>query len=224
MRHYLKAIGVGVCAGILLTVFRFVFRIDETTFKHICWAMGAAALLGAVLFYVLYVGRYNKRLRAAITHYDAGETDVYMDEVEDMLRTAKGRVIQSTLKIDLSAGYYTKGEYNKAIGILEEMSDEILPGVLKMGYRLNLCLYYFRAGRNGEAMELYRAGEKEFARYRKNKDCGGDIALMDMLAAIEEGRCGEAEEMLAHARQAWTSPRLQKEYRIVGETLEKGKG
>lgn len=224
MKYFLKVIGAGVCIGILLAVVKIVFQIDDAVFRRAYWIVGTVVILGAMLLSVLYTSRCNKRLRAAIVHYEKGETDIYMGEIEDMLRTAKGRTVRNTLKIDLSSGYYAKGEYDKAIGILEEMSHEPLPGMLKMAVRLNLCLCYFRISRNDKALELYHAGEKEFARYRKNENCCGDFALLDMLAAIAEGRYSEAEELLAHARQTWDSPRLQKEYRMVEETLEKGKG
>lgn len=219
LRRYLKVVGVGVCVGILLCVVRAVFRIESAVFWHWYFIAGVLVVLGAALYNFLYLRKYAKRLRAAIAHYEKGETAIYMDEIEDMLRTAKGRNLRNTLKIDLSAGYYAKGEYGRAIEILEEMADEPLRGVLRMVHRLNLCLYYFRISRNDAAMELYHAGEKEFDRCRKNKDCGGDIALVDMLAAIENGRYGEAEEMLAYARQTWDSPRLREEYRMAEDKL-----
>lgn len=224
MRHHLKVIGVGVCIGVLLCAVRIGLQIDRAVFWHRYWIAGAAAVLGAVLCYILYIGRYAKRMRGAIAHYEKGEIRIYMDEVEDMLYTAKGRNLRNTLKIDLSVGHYAMGEYDRAVRILEEMFEEPMRDGTKLVHRLNLGLYYFRTAQNDKAMELYHAEEKEFARFRENRYYGGNVALLDMLAAIESRRYDEAGKLLAKARQTWKFPRLQKEYQLIEEKLARRKG
>lgn len=219
MGYYLKLIGLGVCIGILSAVLRTIFRIDDAVFWHWYWTMGVVVVFGAALVHILYVQRYAKRMREAIAYYEKGEIRIYMDKLEAMLDTAKGRNLRNTLKIDLSVGHYAMEEYESAIRILEDMSEEPMRGGLRLVYRLNLCLFYFRTNRNAQAMEIYHAGGKEFARYRKNNHYGGNIALLDMLAALHEGRYGEAEELLAYARQTWKFPRLQREYWLIEEKL-----
>ena len=218
--YYLKLIGLGVCIGILSAVLRTIFHIDDAVFWHWYWTVGVIFVLGAALVYILYVQRYAKRMREAIACYEKGEIQTYMDKLEAMLDTAKGRNLRNTLKIDLSVGHYAKKEYESAIRILEDMSEEPMRSGLRLVYQLNLCLFYFRTNRNAQAMEIYRTGGKDFARYRKNNYYGGNIALLDMLAAMHEGRYGEAEDLLAHARQTWKFPRLQKEYWLIEEYFQ----
>ncbi len=219
LKHFLKVIGAGVCIGILLAVLRTVFRIDSAVFWRGYWIAGAAVVFGAALLYVLYTRRYAKRIRAATVYLENGEPRVYLDEMEDMLRTARGRNLRATLEINRSVGYYEMGEYNSAISVLEKMPPESLRGEAKMVYRLNLCLYYFRVSRNAEAIELYRSGETEFARYREKRYYSGSITLLDILAAIEEGRYNNAKTMFAYARETWQYPRMQKEYQMIEKKL-----
>ncbi len=219
MGYYLKLIGLGVCIGILSAALRTIFHIDDAVFWHWYWTAGVAVVFGAALVHILYVQRYAKRMREAIACYEKGDIQTYMDKLEAMLDTAKGRNLRNTLKIDLSVGHYAMGEYESAIRILEDMSEEPMGGAMRLAYQLNLCLFYFRTNRNAQAMEIYHAGGKEFARYRKNNHYGGNIALLDMLAALHEGRYGEAEELLAYARQTWKHWHLQKEYWLIEEKL-----
>ena len=118
--YYLKLIGLGVCIGILSAVLRTIFHIDDAVFWHWYWTVGVIFVLGAALVYILYVQRYAKRMREAIACYEKGEIQTYMDKLEAMLNTAKGRNLRNTLKIDLSVGHYAKKEYESAIRILED--------------------------------------------------------------------------------------------------------
>ena len=219
MGYYLKLIGLGVCIGILSAVLRTIFHIDDAVFWHWYWTAGVVVVFGAALVHILYVQRYARRMREAIACYEKGDIQTYMDKLEAMLDTAKGRNLRNTLKIDLSVGHYAMGEYESAIRILEDMSEEPMGGAMRLAYQLNLCLFYFRTNRNAQAMEIYHAGGKDFARYRKNNHYGGNIALLDMLAEMHEGRYGEAENLLAYARQTWNHWHLQKEYWLIEEKL-----
>lgn len=220
LKHYLKVIGVGVCIGVLAAVVRTAFRIDSAVFWRVYWIAGVAVVFGAALCNVLYVGRYSKRMQDAIAHYEKGETKAFMDEVEDMLRTAKGRNLRNMLELNLTAGYCEWKQFDKAIDILERLSHEHLRGAAKMVQRLNLCVCYFYTAQGARAAVLYRASKKEFAPYRESKLYGGNIAVVEMLAAIEEGQFGRAEELLRQARETWDSPRLQEDYDNIEKKLQ----
>lgn len=219
MKYYLKFVGLGVCIGILLTVLRIVLPIDEEAFMRGYWITGAVVVGLAAAGSLFYTGRYRKRMQGALALFEKGEIGPYMEEVKDMLRSAKGRSLRNTLQINLSAGYCEMGQFDRAAEILEGLSGERLQGVMGMVYRLNLCVCYFYTSQNARAMELYHASGKLFGPYRKSRFYGGNIALLDMLAAIEEGRYRDAENMLADARKTWDFPRLQKDYRQIAEKL-----
>ena len=72
------------------------------------------------------------------------------------------------------------------------------------------------------ALELYDRSQKSFERARKSPYYGGNIAVLDMLAAVAEGRTEVAEKMLAEAAETWENPRLQEDFKYI-ETLIKNK-
>ena len=211
MKHFLKVVVIGVCAGIALAIFKESLAVDDTLFWRWYLAAGAAIVVGAAVFNVLYARHYSRKMQALIPLLENGQPAAYLAGLEELLGTVKTRGLQNLLRLNLSAGYCEMDRYEEAIAVLESIKfgGSRAPEAVR---RINLCVCLFRTGRSAEAMELYRGSEKWFAPFREKEPYGGNIAVLDIHAAMAEGRYGSARTMLEHARQTWTRSRLERYY------------
>lgn len=219
MKHVIKVVAFGIVLGVVLTVLQNALQIEKNTFLRGYFIVGIAVIVGAALVNLLYNRHYWKQMRKAAELLGEGRTEEYVETVDRFLQRAKGRRLKNLLKLNLSAGYCDLKQYDRAIQILEELSQEKLTGVVKMTHRLNLCLCYFYSGQNDKAVELYQASEKEFAPFRENAYYGGSLAILEILAALEKGERDRAEALLKQAKETWNYPRLQDDYRRIEERL-----
>lgn len=219
MKHYLKVFAVAVCFGIVLAVLKETLDVDSTLFWR--WYLTAAAVLivGAVAFNILYARRYGKRMQELVPLLENGRPEAYLAGLEDLLAAVKTRGLRDMLRLNLSAGYCELDRYEEAIAVLESLKfgGSRAPEMVR---RLNLCVCLFHTGRAAEAMELYRASEKWFAPYRGKELYGGNVAVLDIHAAMVESRHAEARTMLDHARKTWDRPRLRKYYDQLEQLME----
>ena len=209
MKHFLKVVVIGVCAGIALAIFKESLAVDDTLFWRWYLAAGAAIVVGAAAFNILYARHYAKKMQKLVPLLESGQSAAYLAGLEELLGTVKTRGLRDMLRLNLSAGYCEMERYEEAIAVLERIKfgGSRAPEAVR---RINLCVCLFRTGRAAEAMELYRGSEKWFAPFRGKEPYGGNIEVLDIHAAMAEGRYGEARTMLEHAREAWDKPRLRK--------------
>lgn len=219
MKHVLKVIAFGVCLGVALVIVQRVLQIDEQAFMQAYWIAAPAIVIGAMLINLFYNYGYKKRMRTAALLLEEGKIEEYIATVEAMLRTAKGKQLKNALRLNLSAGYCEQKQFDRAIRLLEELSQERLWGTVKMVHRLNLCACYFYTSQGEQAIRLYSESQKEFEPFRKSAAYGGNLAVIDMLAAIERKQYDLAEEMLRQAKAAYDRPRLQDDYRYIENAL-----
>lgn len=219
MKRIIRPLLAGLCIGVVLAVVQQALHIDHGVFMTWFWAAAAVMFVGILLFNFLYMGRYRRKMRDALALLEAGQAQEYLAMVEGLLQTARGRGLRNCLKLDLTPGYCDLKQFDKAIAILEELSREPLRGVPGMVRRLNLCVCYFYTCQTAKAMELYEASQKEFAPWRTTPVYGGNVAVLDMFAAIAQGRQEQAAQLLAHARSTWTNPRLQDDYDYIEKLL-----
>lgn len=155
-----------------------------------------------------------------IGYLEDGRPQEYITEVEKLLQTARGHKMKALLTVNLAAGYADLKEFDRAITLLEGISDqEPVDSTAETAYRLNLCICYFRTARREQAIALYKDSQTVFESQRKSKLYGGNIASLDILAAIQMEEYGRAEELLDQARQMWKAPRLQKTFQEMEHTL-----
>lgn len=222
MKHYLKVFAAAVCFGIVLAVLKEKQDVDSTLFWQWYLAAAAVIIVGAVVFNFLYVRRYGKKMQELAPLLENGRPEAYLAGLEKLLETVKTRGLRDMLRLNLSAGYCELDRYEEAITVLESLKfgGSRVPEMVR---RLNLCVCLFHTGRAAEAMELYRASEKWFAPCREKEPYGGNIAVLDIHAAMVEGRCTEARAMLEHARKTWDRPRLRKYYDQLEQMMKDNK-
>lgn len=220
MKRKLKIVALGVCLGLALVAVQKSFRIDQDAFMCGYWIAALLLLIGVLVINSIYNISYQRRVRKTAVLLEAGRPQEYIAEMEKLLRTAKGQKLRKILKIDLAAGYINLKAFDKAAELLEGISDKGLAGTaVKTAYRLNLCTCYFNTAQEEKALELYNDSRKVFESQRGSKLYGANIAILDVLAAIQRGQYDRAEQLLDQARRAWSDPRFQEAFQEIEHTL-----
>ena len=220
MKRIWKIIVIGVCSGLVLVALQMALHIDRDVFLRWYWAAAAVVVLGAVLVNVGYNIFYQKRMQKLVPLLEAQKPREYVAGVEQLLKTAKGQSLRNILTMNLSAGYIDLKEFSKAIELLEGISDRRLVGTaVKTVCRLNLCTCYFQTGQGEKALALYRDSQSIFEAQRKGGLYGGNIAIVDILAAIQKQEYSQAEQLLDRARRTWDAPRFQEAFQEIEQVL-----
>lgn len=219
MKRIVKIMIAGLCVGLPLLFVKIAFQIPEDVFWRFYLSCAGIVLIGMAAFNVFYNRRYLKKMKAAVQLLENNCAEEYIAEVESMCRRAKGRFANSMLTINLSAGYCELKQYDKAIELLESISDVRMSGDLKVVHRLNLCLCYFYQKQTDCAMMLYENSQRIFDPYRNGKLHGGSIAVLDIYAAIGAKDYARAVNLLKTARSKWDDPRFIDDYRYLEENI-----
>ena len=206
--------------GFGLAGIQIILQIDKAVFMTGYWIAALVVLTGVLLVNILYNVSYQRRMKQIAPLLEAGKPQEYIEGVEQLLKTAKGQSLKTILTMNLYAGYIDLKEFDKAIELLERISDKKLVGTaVKTVYRLNLCTCYFNTDQGEKALALYHDSQKVFEPQRGGKLYGGNIAILDMLAAIQGKEYDRAEALLDQARQTWPDRRFQAAFQEVANTL-----
>ena len=220
MKHILKVFGIGVALGVLLLFVKQVLNIPEEIFMKTYWIFGAAVVITAVLFNHFYHRSYLKKMKTAALLLDQGKPQEYIEAVEALRQNAKGRYLKNLFTLNLSAGYCDLKQYKKAIDLLKSLENARLYQNLKLVYTINLCVCYFYDGQTEKALALYESGQKLFRSPLATKLYGGNIAVLDVFALMEQGELDRAKELLTTARGAWSDSRLQADFAYLEKKLQ----
>lgn len=203
---------------------KIVFQIHDNVFWQYYLILSGIVLVGFTTFNIFYNLHYLKKMKAALPLYKAGRTEDYIAEVESLRCRAKGRFANNMLTINLSAGYCKIEQYDKAAELLESLSNVKLSGEYKLVYCINLCLCYFYQKQTDRAIALYESSQRVFNPYRNSKSHGGNIAVLDIFAAIGMKDYVRAAKLLQEARSRWDDTRFLDDYRYLEEIICGGRG
>lgn len=219
MKRRIKIIIIGICLGFLLLFIKIAFQIPNNIFWQYYLVLTCIVTIGSMAFNLFYNLHYQKKLKAVLPLWKAGHVEEYIARVESMRRNAKGRYANNMLTLNLSAGYCKLEQYDKATELLGSLSNAKLPGTFKLIHRINLCICYFYQRQTDHAMALYESSQKVFNKYRNGKLYGGNIAILDIFAAIGMNDYDRAAELLQTAQSTWDEPRFLDDYRLLEETI-----
>ena len=215
-----RTLATGVILGIALGFITSALEIDKDVFLKYYIVVAVLIVVGVFLYNYLYIRKHNKAMNQAINLLNEGKTEEYMDRVSELERKVKGKALKNLMRLNLTAGYCDLKEYNKALEILENLKKEKLKGDVELVWRLNTCLCYFYTGRTNDAMQLYNESKSLFSSSKKKGLHVPNIAILDMLAMIEDGRKKEARQYLEFAKEKWPQMRLEEDYRMIDERLK----
>ena len=215
-----RTLASGVFLGIALGFITSALEIDKDVFLKYYIVVAVLIVVGVFLYNLLYIRKHNQAMNQAINLLNEGKTEEYMDRVSELERKVKGKALKNLMRLNLTAGYCDLKEYDKALDILESLKKEKLKGDVELVWRLNTCLCYFYTGRKKEAMQLYNESKALFSASKKKGLHVPNIAILDMLAMIEDGRKKEARQYLEFAKEKWPQMRLEEDYRMIDERLK----
>lgn len=225
MKQVMQMILLGICFGVVMVIFKESLRISEEVFWHGYWIAVPVVITGAVSIHVVYNLFYQNKIWELTKLLKEEKSQEYIDGIEALLKTAKGKNLRNILTMNLAAGYVEKGQFDKAISILEKRFGSLMKGsTVDTGCRINLCISYFETEQYDRAMELYNESQKFFEKYRNGNIYGVNIATLDILAAIRNTQYAQAEELLAMAGETYHDSRYQKTFDEITHRLREIKG
>lgn len=224
LKRVAKIIFMGVCLGLALALLKTGLGIDDTVFMHGYWIVAVAVVLGAVLINLCYTLSYQNKNKEIAKLLSEEKPQEYIAGMENLLKTAKGKDLRNILKLNLAAGYIETKQFDIAIPMLEKLSCERLRGSsVKVVHKINLCLSYFETTQYEKAITIYNENQRLFQQYRHHKIYGGNIAVLDVIAAIINEQYNQAEELLDAAKKIYDDARLQKSFQEMLDILNKAK-
>ena len=128
LKRAAKIVLIGVCFGLILLFLKISFRIDDAAFMHGYWIAAVAIVLGAVLINVCYNLIYFNKVKKIAKLLSEEKPQEYIDGIENLLKTAKGKTLRNILELNLAAGYIEVKQFDIAIPMLEILSHERLRG------------------------------------------------------------------------------------------------
>lgn len=225
MKRIMKIFILGVCIGIVALLIQKSFHIDEDVFMRGYYIVAIVIIIGAVLFNILYNRYYFKKVRVLSEQLLEEKPQAYIEGIQTLLKTAKGRYLQNTLRLNLTAGYMEQKRFDEAIEILEGLSHKQRKGaVVNVVYCINLFICYFETNQFEKATALYQANAQLLQKFRERKSYGANIAILDTLMAIMKKDYLEAEDLLEKAKQTYDAPQFQKAFQEISGKLEAIKG
>ena len=219
MRRMRFMLGIGLSLGLLLTLVRMVFGIDQDTFMNYYWIVGTIMVVIAALFYALRTSKSTTEMNKAVNLLNEGKAEEYIRIVEKLQVNAKTEGMRNLLRLNLTAGYCDLEDYETAINILEELRRKKLRGEMDLVWRLNLCYAYFCNGDNDVAMEIYEENEAKFEEAKAKGKHQVNLMILEMFVMMERGQYVEARKMLKDMKRDMDIPRLQRDYKLIDARL-----
>ena len=224
LKRAARIILIGIGIGLALLLFKKSIGIDDKTFMHGYWITSITIVLGAVLINLCYNLIYFNKSKKIIKLLSEEKPQEYIAGIENLLKTAKGKNLRNILELNLAAGYIETKQFDIAIPILEKLSHEQLRGFsVNLVHKINLCLSYFETEQYEKAITVYNENQGLFQEYRYHKIYGGNIVILDVLAAIINEQYNQAEELLDIAKRKYVDARLQKSFQEILDILNKAK-
>lgn len=222
MKRIGKVFLFGVCLGLVLVLIQNSFQIPEDVFMRGYWIGAIVVVLGALIINISYNLYYTAKMKKLLPLLFGGEPRGYIEGMEALRKSAKGKTLRGTLELNLAAGYMEEKDYETAISLLEAVEPrQLRVDSARVVRAINLCESYFLAGHTEKAQTLYDSSRPLFAKFRTGKLYGGNIAIVDVLEEISRGEFHQAKILLDKAKSTYQEPYLQKAYEEIGAILEK---
>ncbi len=224
MRRVAKIVFIGICTGLVLLLFKIGFGIDDDTFMRGYLIAAVVIVLSVVLINLCYNFIYFNKIKRIAKLLSEEKPWEYVDEIEKLLKTAKGENLKNILELNLAAGYIETKQFDMAISILGKLSHKRLRGSsANVVHKINLCLSYFETEQYEKTITVYNENQGLFQKYRHHKIYGGNIAILDVIVAIINKQYNQAEELIDIAKKKFDDVRLQKSFQEILEILNKAK-
>lgn len=170
MKRIMKIFIIGVCIGIVALLIQKSFHIDEDVFMRGYYIAAIVIVIGAVLFNILYNRYYFKKVRVLSEQLLEEKPQAYIEGIQTLLKTAKGRYLQNTLRLNLTAGYMEQKRFKEAIEILEGLSEKQRKGaVVNVVYCINLSFVILKPINMKKQLRYIRQIRSSFRSFGEGK-------------------------------------------------------
>ena len=224
MSRILKPIGLGALAGFVLLLIKDLFNINDVIFQEIVLIAFVAIIVGSILFNVLFMRKFQKRIYKQIALLEDGKQMEALLDMQSMLEEAKRKKMKNIVRVcrlNITAALCDLKEYDKALEILKDLGKDNLKGNELFVYDLNLCACYFYLEKYEEGLDVYDGSYEVFQRFKDNPFYGGYVSVVTIWAMVALGEKEKAREMLENAKVKWDKERLYEDYRMIEELLSK---
>jgi hypothetical protein len=216
MKRVHNIIILGVTFGGTLLLLRFIFGLSQKTVWKYYIITSVIILLGALIINITWQMKLMKRLKSLERILkDERNPDQFIEENKKILDGLKSEYNRNLIKINLSAGYCDKGDYDTAKNMLLSIKTKYLKGINEIVYYINLAYIYFRLEENQKALIILEQQNKNLVCFENNPHLGGLIAVLRINQYIIQGQLDEAHNLLDTARKKWTDNRLVDDWDIL---------
>lgn len=213
MKHSLKVILAGVLLGIVLLVLTNVLHIDERAFLSVYWKLGLAFILLVAVINSGYYFYKLKQLKPVMALYEGGDYKKFVDELENLISGTRNKYLQNIMKLNLGAGYLDLNQPAKLVDLYESMDVNYLKNKnLKLVYRLNLAIAYFKLQDQPSFDRIFKANEAFFASFEAHATYGESVGQLYLMREISEGHFDRARERLTTLRGNSKKPKMRDTY------------
>lgn len=213
MRNVILA-GFGL--GVIMLLLRYIFKLSEQMmwkYYIIISIFLIAAAMVINLIWQIKIIRKLKGLEKILV--EENNADKFIEENEKLLQTLKSSYYRKCIKINLSAGYCDKGDYEAAKNTLLSISNTRLMGINKVVYNINLAYVYFKLEEDQKAISILEQYDKEFVRLENHVSLGGSIAVLKVLQLIAKNQTAEAQKLLNASKEKWTDNRTIRDWEYL---------
>ena len=227
MKKYLKYIVIGILVGIVIAfLIAFIsqfFNLGEKLVSNIFLTIGSIGVIAGLAYNYFYIRKYRKRVIYQLDLLEKHKLEEALKDMQSMYQEVSNKGakhIARLVKLNTSAAYCDLKEYNKALNVLLELSSEKFTGIEDLVYRLNLCACYFYLGNEEACMSSYATSKQVFEMYCKDKNYGGNIAIIKIMVLMAENKFNEAQDLLEQTKHKWYNPRLLDDYQLIEKHLK----
>lgn len=222
MKRTLKVILAGVVLGIALLLLTNFLHIDESDFLRIYCNLGLAAILLVAVINSGYYFYKLRQLKPVMALYARGEFKIFVEEMEGLISGTRNKYLQNVMKLNLGAGYLDVNQPESLVDLYKSMDVNYLKNKnLKLVYRLNLAIAYFKLEDLPAFKRIFKANEDFFARFEEHATYGENVSQLYLMREISEGHFGRARERLNTLRAQSKKPKIIDTYNQLETIINK---
>lgn len=227
MKKHLGYILLGALIGMAIVVASYVvstiFNIKSEYITNFLVIVGLIILVVGFIYNMIYVSKYRKRTYQQIELLNNHQADLALKDMQDMYHELEKKGPKNLLqlvKLNMSAAHCDLKEYDKALNLLLEISDNDLATNERFIHQLNICACYFYLDRAQEAVAIYEQNEKLFDKFRENKIYGGNVAVITIFVLLAKNEKAKAKKLYEESRKKWHNPRLDDDFAYIEKQIK----
>lgn len=179
-------------------------------------------LLAMVVIYMVFAMRAGRKTVAKIQEAnriftEEHDTDRYIQALTELLDTEEDSQAQQVLRINLTAAYCDKREYEKARATLQALNPKKLNPQNRAFFWVNMALTNFYLGDEEEGMRIVELQKKAFDQMRTAKQTGPALAFIEIFELLHRGLVEDAQALLETARATWENEHTAPDFAFMAE-------